>query len=231
MQSITKFWRSLKMDSDVLRYRDSQAQRNACRLVATEAVAAIKRAARRDRVPGRSAKQPKFELKEIYMKLNELLRRGLGIANVLLSGSLLAVLCLLVVGPRTGSAQTSKGILAGVVRDSTGAVVQNADVTITNEATNETRAVTTNSSGGYRVEAINPGPYQIHINMAGFTAVDVKGINVQPSVVTTYDATLTLGKSEVTLLVEANGNTINTDNAQLSGAIATTELQQVPSLP
>jgi outer membrane receptor protein involved in Fe transport len=162
------------------------------------------------------------------MKLNELLRRGLGIANVLLSGSLLAVLCLLVVGPRTGSAQTSKGILAGVVRDSTGAVVQNADVTITNEATNETRAVTTNSSGGYRVEAINPGPYQIHINMAGFTAVDVKGINVQPSVVTTYDATLTLGKSEVTLLVEANGNTINTDNAQLSGAIATTELQQVP---
>jgi hypothetical protein len=138
------------------------------------------------------------------------------------------VLCLLILAIQPGSAQTSKGILAGVVRDSSGAVVANADVTITNEGTNETRTVTTTSTGAYRVEAINPGPYEIHVVSSGFTAVDVKHVNVQPSVVTNYDATLLVGKSEVSVTVEANGNTLNTDNAQLSGTINTAELQTVP---
>lgn len=142
--------------------------------------------------------------------------------------STIAVLCLLFFAVQPGRAQTSKGILAGVVRDRSGAVVENADVTITNEATNETRAVTTSSTGAYRVEAINPGPYAIHIASPGFSSADVKHVNVQPSVVTNYDATLLVGKSEVSVTVEANGNAPNTENAELSGAIASTELQAMP---
>ncbi|MDP9051478.1 MAG: TonB-dependent receptor [Acidobacteriota bacterium] len=142
--------------------------------------------------------------------------------------ALVAIVCLLSLGSLACSAQTSKGILTGVVRDSTGAVVQNADVVITNEATNEARTVTTSSTGAYRAEAINPGPYRIHIASAGFTAVDVQNVNVQPSVVTTYDATLSIGKAQETLTVEAGGNTINTENGQLSGAIDTAELQKIP---
>ena len=162
------------------------------------------------------------------MKLREFLRPSQGKASGLQSASWIAVLCLLFLATDRGRAQTSKGILAGVVRDSSGAVVASAEVTITNEATNETRAVTTNLTGAYRVEAINPGPYEIHIASSGFATADVKHVNVQPSVVTNYDATLLVGKSQESVTVEANGNTINTDNAQLSGAIATTELQQMP---
>lgn len=162
------------------------------------------------------------------MKTNRLLRSRQHRANRLCLTSLATILCLLFLGIHTGTAQTSKGILAGVVRDGTGAVLANADVTITNEATNETRSVTTSSTGAYRVDAINPGPYEIHIATAGFAAVDVKDINVQPSVVTTYDATLSVGKSQVSVTVEANGNNINTENAQLSGAIDSYELQVVP---
>lgn len=73
-----------------------------------------------------------------------------------------------------GSAQTSKGIVTGLVRDSSGAVIANADVTVTNEATNETRTVTTTSAGTYRVEGINPGPYQVHVASGGFTTVSVQ---------------------------------------------------------
>ncbi|HEY4381116.1 MAG TPA: TonB-dependent receptor [Acidobacteriaceae bacterium] len=140
----------------------------------------------------------------------------------------IAIVCLLSLATQQGTAQTSKGILSGVVRDTTGAVVANANVTITNEATSETRAVTTNSTGSYRVDAINPGPYQIQVSSPGFTVSEVKHINVQPSMVTNYDAILLVGKSQDTVTVEANGNTINTDSAQLSGAIDTHELQTVP---
>jgi len=140
----------------------------------------------------------------------------------------IALLCLVFAGVQTGIAQTSKGILSGVIRDSSGAVVSNAAVTISNEATGESRTVNTNAEGVYRIEAINPGPYQIHVAMTGFSSVEVKHIAVQPSLVTTYDATLPVGSSEVNVSVEANGNTINTDNAQLSGNIATSELQMLP---
>ncbi len=139
-----------------------------------------------------------------------------------------AVLCLLLFAIQPASAQTSKGILTGVVRDSSGAVVANADVTVTNEATSETRAAKTNSTGTYRVEAINPGPYSIHFGSPGFTPEDVQHINVQPSMVTNYDATLVVGHTQETVIVEAGGNAINTDNSQLSGAIDTHELQSLP---
>ena len=65
-------------------------------------------------------------------------------------------------------AQSSKGILAGVVRDKTGAVVSKASVTVTSEDTGETRSLSTTPQGGYRVEAINPGFYEIQVEMAGF---------------------------------------------------------------
>src|SRR3979411_217915 len=87
---------------------------------------------------------------------------------------LLIVLCSLSIHVRPAAAQTSKGILTGVVRDSTGAVLPNATVAITNQDTSEPRTVTPPSAGAYRAEAINPGRYHIHVSDPGFAAVDVK---------------------------------------------------------
>lgn len=141
---------------------------------------------------------------------------------------LLIVLCSLSVHVRPAGAQTSKGILTGVVRDSTGAVLPNATVAITNQDTSESRTVTTTSDGVYRAEAINPGRYQIRVTDPGFAAVDLKDINVPPSVVTTYDATMPIGSTSTSVTVEANSNSINTENGQLSGTVAKQELSQVP---
>ena len=140
----------------------------------------------------------------------------------------MVLLVLLSLGSPKLAAQSSKGILAGVVRDSTGASVPNASVVITNQATGETRSVATSATGAYRVDAINPGPYEIKVTTAGFAPIDVKGIQVTPSVVTTYDASLSIGKSTEMVTVEANGNAINTENATLSANIDSQELQKVP---
>ena len=162
------------------------------------------------------------------MTLNPSHGPELAISRALRGKGRIAILCFLFLSVQFGVAQTSKGTLAGVVRDSSGAVVANATVVISNEATGESRTVHTNAEGVYRIDAINPGPYQIHIDMAGFSSVEVKHIAVQPSLVTSYDATLPVGSSEVNVSVEANGNHINTENAQLSGNIGTTELQRMP---
>jgi len=142
--------------------------------------------------------------------------------------SLAIALLTLFVMVGVGFAQSSKGILAGVVRDHTGAAIPNATVTATSQDTGETRATTTTSLGAFRIEAINPGHYQIHVEMAGFTTLDVKNINVLPSIVTTYDPELSVGDVVVAVDVEANSNAINTENGHLSGTIETTELAKVP---
>ena len=69
----------------------------------------------------------------------------------------------LIVSGLPAEAQTSKGTLAGVVRDASGAVIANADVTVINEATTETRQTKSNEQGEYRVDAISAGSYSTAI--------------------------------------------------------------------
>jgi Carboxypeptidase regulatory-like domain len=138
-----------------------------------------------------------------------------------------ALLCVTAM-PVAMTAQSSKGILAGTVRDKTGAVVANAKVTVTSQDTGETRTLVATSLGSYRVEGINPGMYEIHVEMTGFESADVKDVRVVPSAVTAYDPVLIVGAVVNTVTVEANSNAINTDNGGLSGTVDGLELAKVP---
>jgi outer membrane receptor protein involved in Fe transport len=138
------------------------------------------------------------------------------------------ILLTALVGTPVIKAQTSKGILAGVARDSTGAVLVKAAITVTNQDTGETRTVETRSDGTYRVDAISPGPYTIVGRVPGFETVTIRNVMVNASVVTTYDPVLSIGKVAAEVTVEANANTINTENGALAGTIGLTEIQNVP---
>lgn len=134
---------------------------------------------------------------------------------------------LVVLSPKS-SAQTTKGILAGVARDSSGAVLVNATITISNQDTGETRTVQTKSDGSYRVDAISPGTYSITGSVPGFETVTIKDLAVAASVVTTYDPVLAVGKVNAEITIEATATAMNTENGSLSGTINTTELRNVP---
>ena len=126
-------------------------------------------------------------------------------------------------------AQTSKGILTGVVRDPTQAVVPGATVTATSQDTGETRTVTTQSNGAYRIEGDQPtGKYSLHAQASGFNSFEIKGILVQPSVVTSYDPVLQVGELSQSVEVQSNANGINTDNGNLSGTVQAIELSKTP---
>lgn len=124
--------------------------------------------------------------------------------------------------------QTSKGILAGTVRDTSGAALPNAKVTVVSEETGESRTLQASGIGAYRVEAINPGLYEVKVDASGFAAADVRDIRVNPSVVTSYDPVLGIGSTTASVTVEANSNGVNTENGQLSGTLTTQELSTVP---
>src|SRR5450432_3442250 len=112
---------------------------------------------------------------------------------------LLAVL--LIVPGFIAESQTSKGTLTGVVRDASGAVIANADVTVTNEQTTETRQTKSNGEGEYRVDAISAGSYAVRAEAPGFQSINIKGLKVNPSVITSYDAILPVGAAATTVEV------------------------------
>lgn len=128
-----------------------------------------------------------------------------------------------------GLAQSSKGILAGVVRDQTGAVVAGAQVTVTNQLTNVSRTENTNGSGAYRIEGIDPGPYAIHVSETGFAPVDTKNLLVTASQVTSFNPTLVVGSSDATVEVNALSNEVNTENGRIGGTISQEALAKIPN--
>ena len=127
------------------------------------------------------------------------------------------------------SAQTSMGTITGTVRDSVGAVVQDATVEVKNEATGEDHTVTTKSDGSFRIDAVDPGPYTVHATKSGFSGFELQHLDVKPSVVTSYDVALGIAGTSTNVTVEtANTATLDLESGQLASTIGSKELETVP---
>ena len=72
------------------------------------------------------------------------------------------------------------GAIAGVVQDQSGAVVANAKVSVTSEATSEVlRKVTTDASGLFTATLLPVGTYMVEVNAAGFPVTRFPGVVVR----------------------------------------------------
>ncbi len=141
------------------------------------------------------------------------------------------VVAMFLVIPISALAQTqTSGAVAGVIKDSQGAVVPNAKVTVTNEATNVSASTTTNGSGEYQVQNLLPGTYDLRTEVSGFQPTLIKGIEVQQATSLTVPVQLTVGSTSATVEVTAGaGTTIDTTTANLSTTLSTKELEVLPT--
>ena len=125
-------------------------------------------------------------------------------------------------------AQTSKGIIAGTISDPTGAVIPNAIVSVKSVETGESRRVTTGPRGQYRIEAVNPGHYDITVSAEGFQTMTVSRREVVASVVTPVDVRVAVGQRMEAIEVVAKNNQVETENGQISHNIGNTEIRNLP---
>src|SRR5215216_4117998 len=89
----------------------------------------------------------------------------------------LAVVALLTVLPVAAFAQT--GSIAGVVRDTTGAVMPGVTVEAGSPALIErVRSVTTDDKGQYKIIDLRPGIYTVTFSLPGFNMVKREGIEL-----------------------------------------------------
>lgn len=130
-----------------------------------------------------------------------------------LLGALSALILLALFSTGTAFSQEVNATLVGTVTDSTGAVIPNAKVTITEAQTNVSRVTATNESGHYTVPSLTPGSYIVTVEVTGFKKESRRDINVLVDTTTRVDLSLTPGNVTETVEVTGAPPILQTDSA------------------
>ena len=142
--------------------------------------------------------------------------------------SLTVVVFLLVACAVTGLSQNATTSLRGVIKDSSGAVIPSAKITITDHSTGRTLNATSGASGEYSFSQISPATYQITVTAPGF-ATQSKTAELLVSQPATIDFTVSVQASQEIVNVSAEAQTLNTTDASLGDSMNNTLIQSLPS--
>ena len=124
-------------------------------------------------------------------------------------------------------AQTTTATLSGTVTDQNGAIVPNANVSVTDTAKGLKRNVVTNSEGQFTVPLLPPGQYTILIERDGFTAVQVPNIVLNVGDQKALAVQLKVGDVKAAIDVRSDETLINTS----PGVSTTVDRTFVSNLP
>lgn len=118
--------------------------------------------------------------------------------------------------------------LTGTIRDKSGAVLPDVDVTIKNTATGIVRQVKSNSAGEYVAAALPPGQYDLTVTVSGFRRYQAEGVVLRVAQNARIDITMQVGNTHEEMTVHAAGLAqVNTESSELGGTITGKELIQL----
>ncbi len=138
----------------------------------------------------------------------------------------LAVICI------AGSARAQfNSSVQGTVTDANGAVISSASVKLTNTETNRSQQATTSEDGFYRFTGLAPGSYTLEVEKADFKKSTFENLAIRAEGTQGIDVVLTAGGvSETVTVTSGTTAALETENANISRAITTREIQQLPQV-
>jgi hypothetical protein len=127
--------------------------------------------------------------------------------RLILSGALLLM-------PATVLAQSvSTGLITGVVRDTSGAVLPGVTVEAASPALIERlRSAVSDSSGVYRITDLRPGTYSVTFTLAGFSTLRRDKVELTTGFTATVNGDLAVGNLAETITVSGAAPTVDTQN-------------------
>ena len=129
-------------------------------------------------------------------------------------------LAYLILWSATVSAQEAAGI-AGLVRDTSGAVMPGVTVEAASEVLIEkVRTVTTDGEGRYKIVDLRPGSYTVTFSLTGFGSVKRDGVVLTGGFTATVNTDLRVGAVEETLTVSAASPLVDTQNVVAQRAVS-----------
>ena len=125
-----------------------------------------------------------------------------------------------------GAVQAS---IAGVVRDSSGAVLPGVTIEASSPVLIEkSRTAVSDGTGRYRIIALNPGTYTVTFTLAGFNIVRREGIELTGSLTATIDAELRVGSLEETVTVSGESPVVDVQSIKQQRVIDDESIRSIP---
>ena len=118
-----------------------------------------------------------------------------------------------IAAPNVASAQGQSGSIAGVVRDSSGAVLPGVTVEASSPALIEkVRTVISDGQGQYKIVDLRPGTYTVTFTLTGFSTSKRDGIELTTGFTANVNADLRVGAVEETVTVTGESPIVDTQN-------------------
>ncbi len=143
----------------------------------------------------------------------------------------ITLLCMLALlwTPFAMSAQdVQSATVVGTVTDPTGAVVPNAAITLTNNATNVAAHATTNSDGAWYIPFQAAGTYTLTISVPGFKEYVRNGVALEIGQTPRFDVALEMGSMGQRVEVTGAAPILATDNAVIGGTESAKQIHDTP---
>src|SRR5207237_5371498 len=142
-------------------------------------------------------------------------------------GIVFAVLSIVCVAEAWGQASYTAQI-RGVVKDQSGALVPNATITITNDATGISETSRSDDHGLYVLTGLRPAVYTIKADAVGFRPAEEKNVVLQVAQQTTIDFTLHPPGLITTVEVTTAAPLLDTENASLGTDVTNEYVRDIP---
>src|SRR5712692_10283325 len=139
-----------------------------------------------------------------------------------------SAIVLLLLSIATAYAQTQTATVHGVITDSSGAVVPNAPVALTNVDQNRSWRASTNSEGEYLFVQIPPGNYALAVEAKGFKKYQRTGLTLEVAQVAALDVSLQVGSVTEVVEVTAEVSLLETVSSTLDAVVNSRTAESLP---
>jgi hypothetical protein len=142
----------------------------------------------------------------------------------------LALFALFVVAPSTAAAQAVYGSIGGIVKDSSGAAMPGATVTVTSVDRKTVDTVVANESGFYVKDRLLPGVYEVKAELPGFKTAVLREVTVNVDTQTPINFELQVGEVSEQIEVTGGSPLLKTDRADVSTNFDSKQITDLPVL-
>jgi hypothetical protein len=144
--------------------------------------------------------------------------------------ALLAALTTAALPAESAAQAVASGTIAGVVRDTSGAVMPGVTVEAASPALIEkTRSAVTDAEGNYKIIDLRPGAYVVTFTLSGFSTLRREGIELSTGFTATVNADMKVGALEETLTVTGASPVVDTQNTRTQNVLSRETLDSLPT--
>src|SRR5207245_52077 len=130
--------------------------------------------------------------------------------------------------PRPASAQAVSGTILGTVRDSSGAAMPGATITLVNTETGLSRTVVTDPSGEFTAPLLPTGTYSVTAEMSGFKKVSLANLHLGVDQKLRADLKLEIGQMSEAIEIQAEAPLVQTNSSELGTTVVRAQIEALP---